>query len=287
MRTMHIPASLLFCLFDALSQLSAQSKAPENTVPVNYAQPGLAAPELIPITLQFPHIPQCDAVTNVVSLSVMVDEMGQARDVTFLKPLGTLLDLMALKIAQYDRFKPGTLEGKAVPVAIALEVKIKACFLQNKGPDGKPKTSFAPAEPPRQAVSVLPLPPANEQRRLLVGADAAAPLQTPHDGLSVRPIVLAGFDPLPTEYAREMKISPEWKFSFMVDANGLPRDIKLEKGVNPRIDPDAEAAMLTYRFKPAMHNGYPVQAKFSLVIRQIYQSKPPSAPSSPPNASAK
>ena len=105
------------CAFLAGQEKPTQTEsitAQEETVPVLYAQPGLIAPQLQPLSVEIPKAESCKKMDGRVRLSVMVDEKGQPRDVTFVEPLGNGLDMIAIKAAEQDRFQPGTLDGKPV-----------------------------------------------------------------------------------------------------------------------------------------------------------------------------
>lgn len=55
----------------------------------------------------------------------MVDERGMVRDVAVTAPLGMGLDEKAIDAVRKWRFRPGTRDGKAVPVWAAVEVMFR------------------------------------------------------------------------------------------------------------------------------------------------------------------
>lgn len=114
-------------------QTSAPSLQPDvrsERVKVFAVGPGVTAPELLP--LRVPDIPNesCkDKLNGKVVLSVIVDAAGLPRNITFLHPLGTDLDKLALLIASSDRFKPGIQNGTPVAVAESLALNIQSCHV--------------------------------------------------------------------------------------------------------------------------------------------------------------
>ncbi|MCC6586619.1 MAG: energy transducer TonB [Bryobacterales bacterium] len=62
---------------------------------------------------------------GTVVLYVVVDEKGQPRDLKVVRPLGLGLDEKAIEAVQKWRFRPGQLNGKAVPVAATIEVNFR------------------------------------------------------------------------------------------------------------------------------------------------------------------
>ncbi len=60
-----------------------------------------------------------------VLLRIVVDERGLVRDVIVTSPLGMGLDEKAIEAVRKWRFRPGTRDGKAVPVWAAVEVMFR------------------------------------------------------------------------------------------------------------------------------------------------------------------
>lgn len=60
-----------------------------------------------------------------VLLQVVVDDKGNPRDIRVVRPLGLGLDEKAIEAVQKWRFKPGFLNGKAVPVQAMIEVNFR------------------------------------------------------------------------------------------------------------------------------------------------------------------
>ena len=64
-------------------------------------------------------------IEGVVALETVVQTDGTVRDVTVSKSLDNVLglDQQAVKAAKEWRFRPGTKDGKAVPVSVTLEMR--------------------------------------------------------------------------------------------------------------------------------------------------------------------
>ena len=60
-----------------------------------------------------------------VRVSMMVDEAGKPTDIKVIRPLGLGLDEKAVEAASQWRFKPGTKNGEAVPVAAQIEITFR------------------------------------------------------------------------------------------------------------------------------------------------------------------
>jgi TonB family protein len=62
---------------------------------------------------------------GTVVLQIVVDPNGKARDLRVIRPLGLGLDEKAIEAVMKWRFRPGLLNGKAVPVAATIEVNFR------------------------------------------------------------------------------------------------------------------------------------------------------------------
>lgn len=62
---------------------------------------------------------------GTVILFVVVDEHGNPRDLRVIRPLGLGLDQKAIEAVEKWKFRPGTKDGKAVPVQATIEVNFR------------------------------------------------------------------------------------------------------------------------------------------------------------------
>lgn len=93
-----------------------------------------------------------------------------------------------------------------------------------------------------------------------------------HVGGSVRPpIVTYQVEPEFSEEARKAKFSGNVQVALIVDANGSPSHVRVERGVGMGLDEKAVEAVRQYKFKPAMENGRPVPVEIYVEVNfQIF-----------------
>ena len=81
-------------------------------VKVYAAGPGVTSPQLLSTTPIRIDSGKCKKkMDSKVIFSVLVDSLGQPRNLMFLQPLGNEMDKFALQVASSDRFTPGTHDG--------------------------------------------------------------------------------------------------------------------------------------------------------------------------------
>jgi periplasmic protein TonB len=87
---------------------------------------GVSAPQLLlKVEPEYSEEARKAKYQGVVVLSVVVDENGRARDLKIIRPLGLGLDEKAIEAVMKWKFRPGQLNGKAVPVAATIEVNFR------------------------------------------------------------------------------------------------------------------------------------------------------------------
>jgi TonB family protein len=225
--------------------------------------PGVIAPELIPPNLAPIPIGNCkNKMDGKVVLSVLVDESGQPRNIMFLKPLGTDLDKLALKLVTADRFKPGTHDGAPVVVGLSVDVVFQACIDEITDDAGKKATWLRLRFQPEQKLGNPPHPP--EHAVLTVSTlsledtyKASAPLYRVGGKVSAPvPInnVVAEFG----DEAKRAKYEGVCIFSLVIDVHGMPQNVRIVKPLDYGLTEKAIDAVSKSRFKPAMRNGEPV-----------------------------
>ncbi len=62
---------------------------------------------------------------GTVSLALIVDAQGHARDIRVMRSLGMGLDEKAVEAVRKWRFQPGTKDGQAVAVQVNIEVNFR------------------------------------------------------------------------------------------------------------------------------------------------------------------
>lgn len=221
---------------------------PEN-VKVYSKEQGVILPQLLPQSLPVPdHIKCNEKFDGKVELSLLVDAEGHARNIMFIQPVGNDIDRFALKIADADRFSPGKFNEKPVTVASRLNIKIQSCLVERMDPSGNVSHTLRLRSNPVQE-----LVPEKDFQDQTVSA----------------PVLLFRTEAEYTREAQEAMINGKCLISFVVDTQGMPRNLYVVKSLDPGLDRNALAAVSTYRFKPAIRDGKPypkrltVEANFS------------------------
>jgi TonB family protein len=87
------------------------------------------------------------------------------------------------------------------------------------------------------------------------------------------PSLLTKVDPQFSEQARKAKFSGVVLVNLIVDANGLPRNVHVLRGVGMGLDESAVAAVKQYTFRPAMEGGKPVAVELNVEVNfQVFES---------------
>jgi TonB family protein len=223
--------------------------------------PGVTAPELFPLNVTDISTEKCKRkMDGRVVLSVLVDEKGQPRNLMFLHPLGTDLDKFALQIAAADRFKPGMHEGAPVVVGESLEVDMQSCVVEKKNDAGKKTYLLQLRSKPVQKLGDLPQPP---EKVVLASGNAGIT----HVGGSVTtPVPLNNVEAEFSDEARREKYQGTCLISLIVDAHGMPQNVRVVKPLKYGMSEKAIEAVNKYRFKPAMKNGEPVPVMVNVEV---------------------
>jgi TonB family protein len=233
--------------------------------------PGVTAPELLPLNLAPIPAEKCKKNANgIVILSIIVDAAGQPRNLTFFHPVGTDLDKLALQIAAADRFKPGTSDGAPVAVAQLLDVIMQTCIEQKKDDAGK-KTSLLrlrsqpvqklanPSKPPEEAV----FSPVDSNWK--DSGSTNVPSFRVGSGVSA-PVPLNNVEAAFTDAARRANYQGSCQLSMIVDAHGMPQNVRIVKPLDYGLSEKAIEAVSKYRFKPAMKDGQPVPVTVNVEV---------------------
>jgi TonB family protein len=208
-----------------------------------------------------------------VALSFIVDESGTPRNITFLRVLGNDLDKLALHVVETDQFKPGMQNGAAVPVWQSAEVTMQACVEGRKDANGKPIDTIRPRSQPAQSLGTPPETPPQSiftSNRSNLAEPNGQPSKTykvaPKAGVSV-PISLNNVEAQFSEEARRKRIDGTCILTFLVNAQGMPENIRVTQPLGHGLDEQALAAVNRYRFRPAMKDGLlPVPVEITVEI---------------------
>ncbi len=250
---------------EAPAQAQPQPKAAPEPVRVKVydLRSNVVPPRLLPMDTVFPWSKSCkNDWDGEVELSLLVDTAGMPRNIMFSRPIGTFLDRVALEVVGYDRFQPGTFDGKPVVVAVNLHLNLKTCVDPSQAITGKSAAVRVFRAEPSQKI-IKPKNPIQEA--------VLAPLETPAKGAKRKvsrteyfgngksaPALIYSVDARYTPSKPGAQITGICKVSLIVDANGLPENVRVLKSLDPGLDRSALEAVDLYRFFPAIENEHPV-----------------------------
>jgi hypothetical protein len=267
------PAWLLILLTPSLL-ITQTSQTPTEGDPVKIytAGPGITAPELLPHTAPEQFVADhCNGdQQGKISFSLIVNASGEPRNIFFLQPLGTDLDVLALKHVTDDRFKPGILNGLPVAVAESLDVSLRTCLRDEKDEHGQkhmvlhlaaePEQELKPpVDPPQQVVlvsgnGVTATPDDPNPLVYKVGGDVKQPHTFPPSADEMR-------------FARGLLDLGDYKVSVLVDRNGMPSSLRILDAAQPGREQQVAGIVRLWRFKPAMVNGQPVPTRIEISLQ--------------------
>jgi TonB family protein len=244
--------------------------APAQPAPSTYYFVGLDvnSPELIPSSPLEVFTGKCKKQDDSVEFEVIVDKTGEPRGITYSRGLVTDADKLALQIVASDRFMPGTHNGEPAAVEISVKVSLKGCVESVKDGSGHKTERFQLRSQPAQELAATVQPPE--------GSAPASNLQPPTNsdgpaayrvgGGVTAPVPLNSVEAHYTNAARKAKIEGNCWISIIVDANGMPQNAKVIRGLDPGLDQNALDAVRKYRFKPAMKDGIPVPVMVTIQV---------------------
>jgi TonB family protein len=104
------------------------------------------------------------------------------------------------------------------------------------------------------AVAAPDHPATNDQHVYKIGGDVSAPK------------VISKLEPEYSEPAKDNKVQGSVLLRLVIDASGLPKDIKVLRTLDPGLDANAIAAVTQWRFSPAMKSGKPVACEANIEV---------------------
>jgi len=92
------------------------------------------------------------------------------------------------------------------------------------------------------------------------------PSPTPSPAITQRPRLIAKREPEYTETARLMRYSGSALFSIIIDQHGVPKHIRLVRGLGYGLDEQAAKAVGSWRFRPALNHDIPVAVQANIEV---------------------
>jgi TonB family protein len=165
-------------------------------------------------------------VEGAVRLECVINIDGSVRETRVLQPLDPSLDGEAEKALKGWRFKPGTKDGVAVPVAVEVEMSFA---LRDLGPRLDSPDVFIPGQ---QGVTA--------------------------------PKVVQEATPSYTTEAREAGIQGKVTIEAVVLTNGRVGDARVKNSLGHGLDAESIKTLRQWRFEPGTKDGRPVPTKITL-----------------------
>jgi TonB family protein len=232
------------------------------------AGPNASVPELLPADSPVSEAVNCKKkLTGRAVLSFLVDATGSPRNIAFEEGSGSGLDELAYKTLSADRFKPATHLGAPVAVPMEDEIRLEACPKETKSSGGDDGAEIVLSAQPKQKLLRMTLAQEELEFASFPDTPKISRDQTGKSKDSVSaPVPLNSVESLYSDEARTKNISGVCFISLVVDANGMPRNLRVIRPLGYGLDQKALEAARKYRFKPAMRNGTPVPVMITVEV---------------------
>jgi TonB family protein len=213
---------------------------------VYLAGPGVTSPELVrPAPAAYPPDAAESDPPHLVILSAVIGVDGAAKNIQLLNLRTSAFDKFAIAAVKQSQFQPGILNGDPVPVQVHVRVR----FFR-----------LRPAIPILQSDS-------KTGGWQSFGQDALSQ----DDPLKLRrgdmpPKALNNVEAEFSDEARRGRFEGFVLVSLVVNKEGLPEDLQVERPAGHGLDEKALEAVRQYRFTPAMRDGNPVAVRIRVEI---------------------
>jgi TonB family protein len=185
-------------------------------------------------------------IQGTVTLRAVISKDGSVERLVVVSGPKELVRSAIDAVSQW-KYKPYLLNGQPVEVETTINVNYTL-------PDASPAPNPSPS--PDASPNPSPSPQSN-----------AAPAGS---GKSM-PEPVYKMQPKYTAKARKAKVQGIVLVAMVVDTQGVPADVKVIKGLDPKLDENAVKAVKAYRFKPAVENGKPVAKPIKVEVNyQIF-----------------
>jgi TonB family protein len=230
--------------------------------------PNVSVPELLPASFPVSKEANCKKrLTGKAILSFLVDATGSPRNIAFEEGAGSGLDELAYKILSADRFKPAAHENTPVTVPMEDEIKLEGCPNGTKRSTGDDAAEIGLAEQPKQKLIRMPLSQEELEFASFPGAPGVFRGQTgKSEGSVSAPMPLNSVEAAYSDEARSKGVNGACFISLVVDANGMPRNLRVIRPLGYGLDQKALEAARKYRFKPAMRKGAPIPVMITVEV---------------------
>jgi TonB family protein len=222
---------------DAISVSLPLHQAPDKDG-VYYAGPDVTAPRLLStVYVPYPSGVPAKAIQGMTVLAMVIDASGIPAHIQLLHTHCEAFDQAAIAAVKQSKFEPGKLGDRPVPVWIDVRVVFRADL-------GKTV--------PEVLITERDLPPPAESQ--LLDKHRRPLTYTP-------PYVIHSVDADFNDPFAKHPYVQEAIVGVLVSRDGLPKEVRVERGLGFGLDKKAEAAVWRYRFLPAMRKGTAIEAR--------------------------
>lgn len=255
------------------SSLPVATNADDPTPTIFYAGPGVASPELVAPAVSVSLPKGCNRLDGIVKLSGVVDATGTLRDMKLLRADDPRLGDFASGLVSAAKIKPGTHNGAPSSMAVEVTVGLQTCVPTVKEIEKGEKNGLILRAHPFILLGLVPAPSPQPESRAatsspkapLVSVDTGKPYEV--GGTISAPVPIFQPDPKITDYAKRNRIKGDCVIGAVIDADGIPQDLRVVKSLEPGLDRMSAETLKTWRFKPALRDGKtPVAAEVTFVV---------------------
>jgi TonB family protein len=210
---------------------------------VYYVGPEVTSPRLVrTVYVPYPDGLSGKNVQGMTVLAMIIQADGIPAPIQVLRSHGDAFDRLAIAAVKQSTFEPGRLGDKPVPVWIDVRVVFRA----NRSP-----------ATPQVLITERDLPPPDESQ-----------FEDKHRN------PLSYTEPIPVHTVDADFVDPFVRHPFeqaavvtvMVGVDGLPKDVRVRRGLGFGLDKKAEAAVWRYKFLPATKKGQPIAEQREVIV---------------------
>jgi len=213
---------------------------------------GVTAPQLIyRVEPKYPEEARKAGLEGTVVLYAVVDPDGMIHNMRIVRSLDPVLDENAMQAARQWKFKPGTKEGKPVPVAASIEITFRVLDHPDVGQKANQGSTGGLGTGAVGSKAGAPAPP---ETVFLVG-----------DGV-VAPELIHRVEPEYTEEARRAGLEGTVTLTVAIEPDGMIRNLRVIRSLDGSLDQKAIQAVTQWKFKPGFKNGKPVTVNARIEI---------------------
>jgi TonB family protein len=227
---------------DAASSSRQYHQAPDRDG-VYYVGPEVTAPRMVrTVMVPYPDAVSTKDIQGMTVLAMVIDANGTPEHIQVLHKHGDAFDQAAIAAVKQSKFEPGRLGDKPVPVWI----DVRIVFRSNRS-----------QAVPQVLITERDLPPPDESQ-----------LQDKH----YKPLSYTPPFPIHTvdaDFADPFAAHPYVQVAIvavLVSEEGLPKEVRIVRGLGFGLDAKAEAAVWHYRFLPATKKGQPIAARRNVMV---------------------